>query len=80
MNNGDWPALFHNLKKAQQRWAMTPCRGLFYVRLWCSWHCCVTRCETWVVSKERERERVVPVLHSDVHVQLSGFCVDPHFP
>ncbi len=60
MNNSDWPALFHNLKKARQRWAMVSkvldkqgasmrCRGLFYKAVVQS--VLLYGCETWVVKE-----------------------------
>ena len=79
MNNSDWPSLYHNLKKAQQRWGMVSkvldkegasmrCRGLFYKAVVQS--VLLYGCETWVVTDSMVK--VLEGFHHRVARRITG--------
>jgi hypothetical protein len=78
-NNSDWPALYHNLKKAQQRWGMVTrllardgasarARGHFYVAIVQA--VLLYGCETWTVTPAMLK--VLEGFHHKVARKISG--------
>jgi hypothetical protein len=78
-NNSDWPALYHNLRKAQTRWGMVArllardgasakARGQFYVAI--TQAVLLYGCETWTVTPAMLK--VLKSFHHKVDRRISG--------